>query len=97
MEKKIPRYNTRRYYPSENETLVIKINNDKRHIEIEYYDFNRDCGYGFSSKTSKKTLKDIYEQLTKKEDKIHVGSYFSEKFINQVMIDIHNKIVLSPQ
>jgi heterodisulfide reductase subunit B len=95
MEKKIPRYVTKIYRPSEHELLMIKINNNKRRYEIEYTDFNRECGFTMSSHTKTDSLKSIYEQLTRKEDKVHTSCNFKKEFVDMIMIDIHNKIVVS--
>jgi hypothetical protein len=95
MEKKIPRYVTKTYRPSEHELLMIKINNDKRRYEVEYTDFNRECGFKHSGSTKQNPLVSIYSSLTQKEDKVHTGCNFKKEFVDMVMIDIHNKIVIS--
>jgi len=94
MEKKVPRYITKTYRPTEHEVLTININNSKKIVRVHYMDYNRDEGFDMSTPSNTYVLKSIYETLTRKESRIYVGCNIPLDYVKQIMIDIHNKIVI---
>jgi hypothetical protein len=57
-------------------------------------DYNRDEGFDLSTPSNTDCLKSIYETLTRKESRIYVGCNIPLDYVKQIMIDVHNKIVI---